>query len=379
MDVGKYFFGSYSMENWVKPVRHSYIAGKVMMKLVIAKLVQPKENGAAVKAVEKGEEGENENNELFQRELAHKDPTPGIYESSMAFGVTSQVEHIPMVYHVGFGNTKTLVKMFFPGTEMLGRRYLINSMQNEICRYYTVCNAMHTKVLPQYISCFDSIIDGTQAEREYPAFEDICDAWDNKLELVLKYYKQSKNGITKQLLDENKDDRYFISGPLSRGYDLTAENMKGTTLIFVGGTGVLPFIDVFAYVTRRIIHKNDSSKDVFPGEQFEDGLEEANFVVYGYYPREADACGIEFCNKASEVFVKFNAEDKFKFIPKYTRDGDSRLDKEQMFELLKKHKDATGIKNLWVCGPPPMNNMFQEYKKKICKEFELSHDSLDIL
>lgn len=42
MDVGKYFFGSYTMENWVKPVRHSYIAGKGMMKLVIAKLVQPK-------------------------------------------------------------------------------------------------------------------------------------------------------------------------------------------------------------------------------------------------------------------------------------------------------------------------------------------------
>ena len=49
MDVGKYFFGSYTMENKIKPVRHSYIAGKILMKLVVARLVQPKENGVAFK------------------------------------------------------------------------------------------------------------------------------------------------------------------------------------------------------------------------------------------------------------------------------------------------------------------------------------------
>ena len=196
---------------------------------------------------------------------------------------------------------------------------------------------------------------------------------------MLKYYEQSKNGITKQLLNNNKDDRFFISGPLSRGFDLTKDNMKGTTLIFVGGTGVLPFMDVFAYMARRIINKNNPSFEVFPGEKFEDELEEANFVVYGYYPREADACAIEFCKKASEIHEKYSEENKFKFIPKFTRDGDKRLDKQQMLKLLKKHHESTGIKNLWICGPPSMNNMFQECKKKICKEFELSHKSFEIL
>jgi len=238
---------------------------------------------------------------------------------------------------------------------------------------------MHTKVFPQYLSCFDSILEGKEAEREYKDFKEICDAWDNKLELVLKFYPQSKNGITKQLLNDNENDRFFISGPLSRGYDLTAGNMKGTTIVFVGGTGVLPFMDLFAYMARRIIHKNDPSKDVFPGEDFEDELEEANFVVYGYYPKAADACAIDFCNKASEIAKQYKAEDKFKFTPIYTRDGGKRLDKEQMFELLKSHHESTGIKNLWVCGPPPMNNMFQQHKKQINKEFELSLKSFEIL
>ena len=123
----------------------------------------------------------------------------------------------------------------------------------------------------------------------------------------MKFYAQSKNGITKQLLNDNKDDRFFISGPLGRGHDLTENNVKGTTLIFVGGTGVLPFMDVFAYMARKIIQKNDPSKEVFPGEHFEDELEEASFVVYGYFPRAADACAIDFCNKTSEIYEKYNA------------------------------------------------------------------------
>lgn len=33
-DVGKFFYGSYSLEDWVKPYTHSYIAGKVVLNLV---------------------------------------------------------------------------------------------------------------------------------------------------------------------------------------------------------------------------------------------------------------------------------------------------------------------------------------------------------
>lgn len=118
---------------------------------------------------------------------------------------------------------------------------------------------------------------------------------------------------------------------------------------------------------------------MFPGEEFNDELDEANFIVYGYYPKEKDACAIDFCNKASQIFEKFGEVKKFSFHPKYTRDGDKRLDKEQIFELLKKQKEETGLKNVWVCGPPPMNNMFQEYKNLISKEFDLQHKDIEIL
>lgn len=337
MDVGKYFFGSYSMENWVNPHTHTYIAGMAMLKMVVAKLVQPEANFKA-----------------FAPKLADsRDDLPSksvLYESSMVFTVPSKVELIPMVYSVRFGNRKTQVKMFFEGTKMLGRHYVINSLQNQVCRYYTICNAMHTKVHRQYLSAFNAILDGGSVERDYKSIQDINNAWDDYLELVLKLYPQSKKGITKQLLQDRETDQFFISGPLSRGYDLSSENMAGQNVLFVGGTGVLPFIDLFAYLVRKVIAEKDNSHSVFPGEQFDKELDEAKFVVYGYYPREKDAVAIEFCTKISAVFEKLGCGDRFKFVPVYTRDGGKRLTKEELFNILGKHKDESGIKNLWVCS-----------------------------
>jgi len=238
---------------------------------------------------------------------------------------------------------------------------------------------MHTKVYPQYLSCFNSILEGSEIDYVYPTFADINEAFDDYLELVIKFYPQSKKGITKQLLNDRETDQFFISGPLSRGYDLSKDNMAGTNIIFLGGTGVLPFMDVFAYVTRKTIATNDKYHEVFPEEIFSDELEEANFVIYGYYPRESDAVAVEFLNKASQIHAKFGKESKFTFIPTYTRDGGKRLDKGQIVDILKKHIETTGIKNLWVCGPPPMNNMFQEHKKMICKEFAMMPKQIEIL
>ena len=37
-DLGKYFYGSYTMEDWIKPVTHSKVAGKILFKLIFGKL-----------------------------------------------------------------------------------------------------------------------------------------------------------------------------------------------------------------------------------------------------------------------------------------------------------------------------------------------------
>jgi predicted ferric reductase len=63
----------------------------------------------------------------------------------------------------------------------------------------------------------------------------------------------------------------------------------------------------------------------------------------------------------------------------FTREGGERLSHEKIFEILDKHSDEAKLKNVWVCGPPKMNNMFQRIRKKIMKQYEIGPDSVDIM
>jgi NAD(P)H-flavin reductase len=108
-------------------------------------------------------------------------------------------------------------------------------------------------------------------------------------------------------------------------------------------------------------------------------MQNAKFVVYAYYPRPADAVALEFWTKIAELHAHFAVEDRFKFIPIFTQEGGKRLTQVDIFATLRKHHDHSGIKNMWVCGPPTMNNMFQEAKSKICKQFGIQLRNIDIL
>jgi len=123
MDLGKFFFGSYSMENWVNPHTHSNIAGKALVKMAIAKIKQPKETFIAFEKVD------NTSNADLNGPITGGALTSS---SSLVFTVPSKVEIMKMVYNVKFGNNMTKVKMFFPGTDMLGKHYVINSLQNQV-------------------------------------------------------------------------------------------------------------------------------------------------------------------------------------------------------------------------------------------------------
>jgi len=50
----------------------------------------------------------------------------------------------------------------------------------------------------------------------------------------------------------------------------------------------------------------------------------------------------------SKVFEHYKEENKFRYIPKFTKAGDQRLDKSKLIDLLLKHQDHSGIDRLWV-------------------------------
>ena len=63
-----------------------------------------------------------------------------------------------------------------------------------------------------------------------------------------------------------KDEESFhVTGPLGTG--VTFEDNK-TYIIFVGGTGLLPFLDLFAYLLWFLVNQVEPQKSMFIDEDF---------------------------------------------------------------------------------------------------------------
>jgi len=266
-DIGKFFYGAYTMENYVGPHTHSYVASKILIKLACAKIANPKEGVIII-----DEHVESENNTV-------KNPAqnPG-----NIFKVKEKSELIHNIFRIKLGNNIAKIKCFYPGLELAGRSYIVNSIQNQVCRYYTICNCMNTKFYDTYIDAFDSILNGTPRNLKSLNFENILDETSDEIELIMKYYPQTRKGISRQLVNATNDDYFYINAPVNKGLDFGGDVPVGTIIILVGGTGVLPFMDLLAYTARSLIAEKSNQGPIFEGEKFHDDISKASIIVYSY-------------------------------------------------------------------------------------------------
>ena len=68
------------------------------------------------------------------------------------------------------------------------------------------------------------------------------------LPLIIKKYNYPK-ALSKQIFEVNSP--VFIEGPLGRGLELKP---NGKNIAFIGGTGILPFIDLLDFLFKYTIH-----------------------------------------------------------------------------------------------------------------------------
>ena len=129
-----------------------------------------------------------------------------------------------------------------------------------------------------------------------------------------------------------------------------------------------------------MLNEKAHASQVFLREIFEDYISEAKFIIYAYFPDKENLDGVEFCEKISQLFQHFGLKDRFKFVPQYTRSGDKKIStKLDALDLIRAVFQDTIISNIFVCGPPPMNNLFQRISNDICKEFKISPFQIEIL
>ena len=149
-EVGKYFYGAYSLDNNITTHKHSFMAGKILIKLAVAKLVQPDDIKKLIQV------------EKISRMRRNEDEQA----SNKLFKVATKEEISPNIFRVKFKNPKKRFKTSVSGTNTFGRHFLVNSSKNQVSRYYTICNCMSSETYPRYISTLNKLLGDIDDETE---------------------------------------------------------------------------------------------------------------------------------------------------------------------------------------------------------------------
>ncbi|CAI2386100.1 unnamed protein product [Moneuplotes crassus] len=371
-DVGKYFYGVSSMENGVAPYEHSRYAGRIIEKLVIGQL----ENKY------KGED--TLRTSLNESKSLHSDNqsrlVTEVEENSHTYTIKKKTWITSNVSRISFHSIDASVSRIYPGLEMCGKSYSITSLKNHVTRYYTICNCMGSLIYDEYIRSLDAAIESRSYQRKFSTISDFNTKETDTLELVLKNYPMSTKGISPQVFNATYQEQFYLQGPMGAGFDYTEENLQGTNVVFCGGTGILPFMDLFAYLGRRLVASHCSDYSMFADETISSKESQARFIIYAYFQTRQDCIGIEMVEKIEKLYQKYNKGEFFKLNLILTSEGGQKLDNDDIIELLQDYSMVGGgLNKLLVCGPPTMNNLFQKLTGKIIEKVGLDQCAVDIL
>lgn len=148
------------------------------------------------------------------------------------------------------------------------------------------------------------------------------------LEFTIKTYP-THNGVTNELLQLRKDEELILHEVFgSIGY-------KGEGIFIAGGAGVTPFISIFRYLqinneigNNKLIFANKTKEDIILAQEFENLL------------------GNNFINILSHEKVNGYANGQISE------------------DFLKPHVKSS-VKNVYVCGPPPMMEAIEKQLKNL--------------
>ncbi|CAI2387249.1 unnamed protein product [Moneuplotes crassus] len=350
-DVGKYIFGATGMNCDVPKYCHSSYSIKILEKLAIGKMCTTSK----------------EITEYWEK------PTPKesvfvVEEKSTIFDDVVRVKMRVLKQKEAISRKHQVNDLRYSG---MG--YSITSLKDQLCRYYTICDCMRDEVYQRYCKIFTAVSEGSPIE---DTDTNIQDLFDDSLEFVVKKYPKAKTGMSVRLSNASDLDKFYVNGPLGKPFDFSPENSEGINVIFCAGTGILPFMDLFAYLGRKIMNEEGHFKD----EEFNEIGEKSQFIIHAYFSTRESCIGIELVEAVQKLYQKHHKGYKFNLNLTLTQSGGEKLTDDSLLELLQDYSDANqGINRLMVCGPPPMECQFQRLSSKIIKRTHLPAHMFHIL
>lgn len=301
-------------------------------------------------------------------------------ENSDTYKVVEKTWITTNVCRIKFKAPGASINRIYSGLEMCGRSYSVTSMTNHVTRYYTICNSMGSLIYDEYLKALDAALEGKQYERKYERISDFNKEDSETLELVMKHYSMSSRGISTQAISAYHFHEFYLQGPLGAGFDYTSQNLQGTNLIFCGGTGILPFMDLFAYLGRKFLAENSPENSLFSDEKFEPMPHKPRFIIYAFFMTRDECIGVDIVEKIEKLYQQYDQGEFFKLNLVIITQGGQHLSDDEIIELIKDYNMIDGPLNRFlVCGPPGMNNQFQKLSPRIADETDCDAHTLEIL
>lgn len=164
-------------------------------------------------------------------------------------------------------------------------------------------------------------------EKKNP-FTFTCLPEDDFLEFNIKTYPEHK-GVTNELLKLRKEDELILHDVFG------AISYMGEGVFIAGGAGITPFISIFRYLKsknvigeNKLIFANKTKKDIILEQEFKDLLGRNFINILSDEKADGYAYG-----QITENFLKANMD--------------------------------VSVKNVYVCGPPPLMEAIQKQLLKL--------------
>ena len=226
----------------------------------------------------------------------------------------------------------------------------------------------------QYLLALESANNDKGFTRKYQSIHDYNQQLSNDLQIVAKVYPQSSKGLSKQLFDAKNDDKFYVTGPFGKGI----KTKSGTNMFVVAGTGILPFMDIFACFARQILKMYKPKYSVFTDETSNMFDNNTNFLVYAYYKSESQATGYNFCKLLSDLCYKLGIQEKFTFKYQFSSKNSERLNMKSIVNMID-IKLEKPISKIYVCGTPSINELFEKNLKDVVEISGLDKTDVEIL
>ena len=303
-------------------------------------------------------------------------PASIIYESpscSTIYHVEDKVKIGQDLYIFKLRNKSIKTHPHSTGLELSGKSVQVTSLKNNVSRYYTICQCMWTGMY-QYLLALESANNDKGFTRKYQSIHDYNQQLSNDLQIVAKVYPQSSKGLSKQLFDAKNDDKFYVTGPFGKGI----KTKSGTNMFVVAGTGILPFMDIFACFARQILKMYKPKYSVFTDETSNMFDNNTNFLVYAYYKSESQATGYNFCKLLSDLCYKLGIQEKFTFKYQFSSKNSERLNMKSIVNMID-IKLEKPISKIYVCGTPSINELFEKNLKDVVEISGLDKTDVEIL